>query len=90
MEKYIIVPAIILLLIGSGLIALLIKLLKKPLKWAFKLALHAAFGFIFLFIFNFVGAWADLSLEINWINCLLAGALGVPGVIALLILQYIA
>ncbi len=90
MEKYIILIGLVLLLIAGGLVTVLVKLLKKPLKWAFKLLLHALFGFVFLFIFNFVGAWADLSLEVNWLNCIVAGALGVPGVIVLLILKYIA
>lgn len=90
MEKYVILIGLVLLLIAIGLVALLIKLLKKPLKWAFKILLHALFGFIFLFIFNFLGAWVDLSLELNWINCILAGALGVPGVIVLLVLKYVA
>lgn len=80
---------IVLLGIAGGLIALLLRLLKKPIKWAFKLLLHAAFGFVFLGVFNFVGAWVNLSLTVNWLSAVIAGVLGVPGVILLLVFKYI-
>ncbi len=79
----------ILLAVGGGLLGLLLKLLKKPIKWAFKLLLHALFGFIFLFIFNFVGAWFDVSLELTWLNAVVSGVLGIPGVVILLLLKYL-
>ncbi len=71
------------------LVALLFKLLKTPLKWAFKLLLNAVGGFIALVILNFFGAIFGLSLTINLINCLVAGILGLPGVILLLLLKYV-
>lgn len=80
---------VILLGIAVGLCSLLLKLLRKPIKWAFKLLLHALFGFIFLFLFNFFGAWVDLNLELNWLNAAVAGVLGVPGVVILLLVKYI-
>ena len=80
---------VVLLGIAGGLVSLLLKLLKKPIKWAFKLLLHVLFGFGFLFIFNFVGAWVDLSLPITWLNAAISGVLGIPGVILLLIINYI-
>ena len=80
---------LVLLGIAVGLISLLLKLLRKPIKWAFKLLLHALFGFIFLFLFNFFGAWVDLSLELNWVNAVVTGVLGVPGVVILLLVKYI-
>lgn len=80
---------LVLLGIAGGLISLLLKLLRKPIKWVFKLLLHALFGFIFLFLFNFFGAWVDLSLELNWVNAVVTGVLGVPGVVILLLVKYI-
>ncbi|MBE6997879.1 MAG: pro-sigmaK processing inhibitor BofA [Ruminococcaceae bacterium] len=80
---------VILLIVGFGLLGILLKLLKKPIKWAFKLLLHALFGFIFLFVFNFVGAWLGLSLELNWLNAIVTGVFGIPGVVVLLILKYL-
>lgn len=80
---------VVLLGVAGGLISLLLRLLKKPIKWAFKLLLHAVFGFVFLGIFNFVGAWVNLSLTVNWLSAVIAGVLGVPGVILLLVFKYI-
>lgn len=71
------------------LISLMLKLLRKPIKWAFKLLLHALSGFVFLFIFNFFGGFLDLSLGLNWINAIVTGVLGVPGVVLLLLLKYL-
>ena len=80
---------IILLAVAGGFVSLLIKLLKKPIKWAFKLLLHALFGFIFLFIFNFVGAWVGLRLDMSWLNAIVTGVLGIPGVVILLLIKYL-
>ena len=68
---------------------MLLRLLRKPIRWAFKLLLHAAFGFIFLFILNFFGDFIGLSLGMNWLNAIVTGVLGIPGVILLLLLKYI-
>ncbi len=80
---------IVLLAVAGGLLSLLLKLLKKPIKWAFKLLLHALFGFVFLFIFNFVGAWAGLGLDMSWLNAIVTGVLGIPGVVILLLIKYL-
>lgn len=71
------------------LIALLFKILKTPLKWAMKLLLNALSGFVALVILNFFGSIVGLSLTINFINCLVTGLLGLPGVILLLIIKYL-
>ena len=78
-------------LIGAALflLSLSFKLLKKPLAWILKFLLHAAMGYAFLFLFNFVGAWVGLSLGLNWFNAAVAGVLGVPGVILLLLIKYL-
>lgn len=82
-------PIIIIIAAAFLLLHLLFKILKAPMKLAFKLLLHALFGFVFLGIFNFVGAWVDLSLGVNWVNAAVAGVLGVPGVVLLLLIKYV-
>ena len=67
---------------------LLIRLLLKPLKWAVKLLLNALGGFVLLFVVNFVGSWVGLSVGITWLNALVAGVLGLPGVALLLVLKF--
>jgi inhibitor of the pro-sigma K processing machinery len=74
---------------GILLLALLFKILKTPLKWAFKLLLNTLTGFVALLILNFFGSWVGISLGVNWINAIIVGVLGLPGVVLLLLLKYI-
>jgi len=62
---------------------LFIKLIKVPLK----LLLHAVSGFLLLIAAEFVCGFFDFSLGINLIKCIVAGILGIPGVIALVLLK---
>ena len=81
---------IVILLSGAGmLLGLLLRLLRKPIKWAFKLLLHALSGFVFLFFLNLVGALVGINLPLTWPHAVVAGILGLPGVLLLLLLQYI-
>lgn len=66
-----------------------LKLLKKPLKLVFKLLLNTLMGFIALILINIAGAFIGISIGINWINSLVVGIFGVPGVALLLILQWL-
>ena len=81
----------VIVLTGAALILLSLSftLLKKPLTWILKLLLHAAMGYAFLFLVNFVGAWLGVSLGLNWVNAAVAGVLGVPGVVLLLLIKYL-
>lgn len=79
---------IVLLAVAVGLLSLLFRLLKAPIKLVFKLLLHTLLGFAALFIFNFVGSWTGISLGINWLNAVIVGVLGIPGVILLLLLKF--
>lgn len=85
----ILIAVIFLVAIAIFLLSLTLKLLRKPIGWLLKLIIHALMGYIFLFIFNFVGAWVDISLGINTINAVIAGVLGIPGVILLLLIKYL-
>ncbi len=71
------------------LVVLLFKILKTPLKCVLKLLLNAVGGFIALVVLNFFGAIFGLSLTVNLVNCLVAGILGLPGVVLLLLLKYV-
>ena len=80
---------IALIAIGLGLLTLLFKLFRTPLRWAMKLALNAAVGFVALFVLNFLGGFVGLSLGVNWLNAIVTGVLGVPGVVLLLLIKYL-
>ena len=80
---------LLVVVMGVGLIVLVVKIFGTPLRWLLKLALNTAIGFVALFLLNFFGDYIGLSLGINWLNALIVGVLGVPGVILLLLLQYL-
>ena len=83
------IAVIVLISAALFLLSLSFRLLKKPIAWILKFLLHAAMGYAFLFLFNFVGAWIGVSLGLNWLNAAVAGVLGVPGVVLLLLIKYL-
>lgn len=64
------------------------KILKAPIKLAFKLLLNAFSGLLVLMIVNFLGSFIAMELTINWLNCIIAGIFGIPGVVFLFVLQW--
>ena len=79
------------LLIVGGLffLWLLISLLKKPIKLLLKLACNTAIGYIALLLVNKFGGIIGISLGLNWVNALIIGVFGYPGLILLLLLKYV-
>ena len=73
---------------GLFLVWLLIKLFTKPIKLLFKLTINTAIGYIALFLLNKFGAIIGISLGLNWVNALIIGVFGYPGLILLLLLKY--
>lgn len=74
---------------GIILVALIFFILTKPFKWILKTVLNGVLGGIMLFIINYMGASIGLSVAINPISALAAGALGFPGVILLVLIELI-
>ena len=81
------IQTIIYVVIGVLLLWLIIKLFSTPIKWAFKLLLNALLGFVMLFIFNFLGGFIGLELTVGWLSAIVAGVLGIPGIILLLLIE---
>ena len=71
-------------LIGLALLFLIIKLLKCPLK----ILINGILGIILLYISNIVGSYIGFVLPINAISALVAGFLGIPGIIFLILFQF--
>ena len=71
-------------LIGLALLFLIIKLLKWPLK----ILSNGILGIILLYISNIVGSYIGFVLPINAISALVAGFLGIPGIIFLILFQF--
>jgi len=76
-------------LAGFFLFSLFIKIIKGPIKLIFKLLINAALGFVALWLINFFGDPIGLSLGVNWINALIIGVFGFPGVVVLAILHFL-
>lgn len=76
-------------IVGIMMLFLVAKLLILPIKIVWKLAVNALVGGITLLIINFIGGFFGLYIQINIITALITGILGVPGVVMILILQYI-
>ena len=78
----------LLLLAGLVIVAVaLLKLLLKPIKFVFKLLINTALGFVLLWLVNFFGDPLGISIGLTFINALVVGFMGVPGVILLVLLE---
>ena len=79
----------ILALIIPVLIAVLVfKLLFSQVKLIWKIAVNSLSGFLCLWLLNLASGITGIGFEINFITTLLVGFLGVPGIILLLIGQF--
>lgn len=74
---------------GLMLLYLIGMLLVIPIKIIIKLIINGILGGVILILVNLVGGLFGLSIVINPLNALVAGFLGIPGVILLFILQII-
>jgi len=75
-------------LIAIVAMVILVKLFSWPLKILGKLILNGALGVLLLLLVNFIGGSMGIEqiiIPINAISALIAGFLGVPGVIFLII-----
>jgi inhibitor of the pro-sigma K processing machinery len=71
------------------LVLLVFVILRKPIKIVFKLLLNIVIGFIALFAINYLGSFIGVTVTVNWINAVIVGVLGVPGVALILLLRWI-
>ena len=71
-------------LVGLALLFLIIKLLKWPLK----ILINGILGIILLYIANIVGSYIGFVLPVNAISALIAGFLGIPRIIFLVLFQF--
>jgi len=69
------------------LVYVISRILVKPLKLAVKVLVNSLFGLLLLWGFNFLGTLMALTIPINLVTILVAGFLGIPGLILLIILQ---
>lgn len=63
------------------------RILVKPLRLLVKILVNSLIGLLLLVAFNFVGGLMDFTIPINIVTILLAGFLGIPGLILLIVVQ---
>jgi len=75
--------------LGLVLLYLIGWLLLVPLKLILRFLLNAVLGGIALWLLNLVGGLIGITVAINPITALTVGFLGIPGLILILLLQYV-
>lgn len=68
------------------LIFLLGKALLVPLKIILRLLVNSLAGAVLLIVINYIGLNFGIMIPINAVNSITVGILGIPGVVALLLL----
>ncbi|WP_231967858.1 pro-sigmaK processing inhibitor BofA family protein [Thermanaeromonas toyohensis] len=84
-----IIQLILALLFLGFLLYLIGGLLLKPLKLAFKIAVNSLFGLLLLWVFNFIGGYFSFTIPLNWLTILIAGFLGIPGLLLLIFFRLV-
>lgn len=72
---------------GIILIYLIGRMLTMPIRIVLKLIYNGLVGGIVLWVVNFIGAYFSFTIGINPITALIAGFLGIPGVILLILFK---
>ncbi len=74
-------------IVGILLLFILGRLLVVPLKVVLKLALNGLAGAAAILVVNWVGSFFGFHLALNIYTAFIAGTLGIPGFILLIILK---
>ena len=79
---------ILALFFGIIVINLLARVLYFPLRVILRFLLNTVAGGLLLVVFNYLGgAFLGLQIGLNIITALVVGAMGIPGIVLLLVLQ---
>jgi len=70
--------------IGIIVLCLIAKIISLPLRLIWKLITNSIVGAVLLWLVNLFG----LAIHITFLKALIAGVFGVPGVLAVIIMQY--
>ena len=76
-------------LLAGFLLVALIRVFSVPLKLTLKLLANTLLGFAVLWLINRTAALTGVSLGLNLWNALTIGILGLPGVVLLLLVQWV-
>ncbi|MGI6553961.1 MAG: pro-sigmaK processing inhibitor BofA family protein [Bacillota bacterium] len=71
------------------LVLITARILVKPLRLLVKIIFNSFVGLLMLLVFNFIGGLLGFTIPVNIVTVLLAGFLGIPGLILLIVVQII-
>ena len=71
------------------LVFLLLRIIAMPVKLTIKLLLNSACGFICLWLLNWISGFTGIFFPINPVTAVIAGFLGLPGIVVLAAAQFI-
>ena len=67
---------------------LVLKFLVSQIGCLLKFVIHAASGFACLWLLNLAAVYTGITLEINLVTVLIAGFAGIPGIIVMVLRQF--
>lgn len=72
----------------AALVVVAVVLFTKPIRLILKLLINTGLGFVALTLINKFGVEFGIAIAINWVNAVITGVFGVPGVAVLLALKW--
>ena len=80
---------IIAVLVGGFLLIALLRVFSAPLRVALRLLANTLLGFLALWVVQLTSGLTGIALGLNLWNALVVGILGVPGLVLLLLVQWV-
>lgn len=78
------------ILIALSLCVGFLRLCLVPVKWFWKIGINSLCGFACLWLLNLISGFTGIFFPINPVTASIAGFLGIPGIIFLVFVQYMA
>lgn len=79
--------SILAIFLAIGAVYILGMLLVLPIKLIVRLVINGIIGAVVLIVFNLFGSYLGITIGVNPITALVAGFLGVPGVILMIFIK---
>jgi len=70
-------------------VILMLRIFTLPIRLLFRILWNAVIGLVLLIIFNALGGFIGITIGVNFLTCLTAGILGIPGIILLLLIRWL-
>lgn len=76
------------LLIPIVLVIVLIRIIMAPMKLIWKLFINSGCGFLCLWLLNSIAGFTGIVFPVNVVTILIAGFLGLPGIVLMALAQF--